>query len=67
MELDEAGIMAAAGSACLASTDEPSHVLTAMGVSDEGARSSLRFTMGRGTTEDEIRQTVDELARLIAA
>jgi cysteine desulfurase len=66
MALDEAGIMAAAGSACLASSDEPSHVLTAMGVSDADARAALRFTMGRATTEADIRQTVEALAKLIS-
>jgi cysteine desulfurase len=64
--LDEAGIQAAAGSACSASSDKPSHVLRAMGISDADARSSLRFTLGRSTTQSSIRQTVDALARLIA-
>ncbi len=64
--LDEAGIMAAAGSACSASQEIPSHILKAMGLSDADARSSLRFTLGRGTTEQAIRYTVDTLARLIA-
>ncbi len=66
LALDEAGIMAAAGSACLASSEEPSHVLKAMGLSDAAAQSSLRFTMGRGTTEAEIRRAVDTLARIVA-
>lgn len=64
--LDEAGIMAAAGSACSAGSDTPSHVLQAMGVSDEEARASLRFTMGRHTTEEAIDYTVATLARLVA-
>ena len=55
IQLDEAGIMAAAGSACSASAEESSHVLHAIGLSDAEARASLRLTMGRGTTEDEIR------------
>lgn len=66
MALDEAGIMAAAGSACMASSEEPSHVLKAMGIAGADAQASLRFTMGRGTTEDDIRRTVDVLASLIA-
>ena len=65
MSLDEAGIMCAVGSACSASNDEPSHVLGAIGLSDADARASLRFTMGRGTTKQEIGQTVEELAKLI--
>ena len=54
MELDERGVMCAVGSACSASKDEPSHVLKAIGLSDELARSSLRFTMGRATTKNDI-------------
>ena len=65
MALDEAGIQAAAGSACSASSEEPSHVLKAMGLSDQEAQSSLRFTMGRSTTEQDIHTTVDTLAQLI--
>ena len=62
VELEQRGILVAAGSACSASNEEPSHVLRAMGVSDQDAQSSLRFTMGRATTENQIRQTVDSLA-----
>ncbi|MGC1177093.1 MAG: cysteine desulfurase family protein [Candidatus Saccharimonadales bacterium] len=65
IQLDEAGIMAAAGSACSASNEEPSHVLRAIGLSDDAAQSSLRFTMGRATTSDMIEQTVHTLAKLV--
>ncbi len=64
--LDEGGILAAAGSACSASKDEPSHVLTGLGLSDAEAQSSLRFTMGRATTRQEIVTTVAALAKLLA-
>jgi cysteine desulfurase len=67
IQLDEAGIMAAAGSACAADSGEPSHVLKAMGISDTDARSSLRFTMGRETTEDMVEHTVKTLAELLSA
>lgn len=63
--LDEQGIMAAAGSACSASNDEPSHVLQAMGLTDDEARASLRFTMGDNTTEQEITQVVSVLSDLV--
>ena len=67
MALDEEGIMCAVGSACSASNDEPSHVLKALGLSDAQARSSLRFTMGRSTTAQEIEQTVNSLAKVIVS
>ncbi len=66
MQLDEAGIMAAAGSACSASDEEPSHVLKALGLSDEAARSSLRFSMGRPTNEDAVRYAASTLGNIIA-
>jgi cysteine desulfurase len=64
--LDEASILAAAGSACSASDDEPSHVLRAMGINDKDAQASLRFTLGRKTTKTDIARTVRTLASLIA-
>ena len=66
MSLDEAGIQCALGSACSASSDEPSHVLRAIGMEEADIRSSLRFTLGYGTTEEELEQTVKTLQRLIA-
>jgi cysteine desulfurase len=63
--LDEAGIQAAAGSACSAGNDEPSHVLCAIGKSDEYAQASLRFTMGFATTEADVRRAVDTLVLLV--
>lgn len=64
-QLDAAGILCAAGSACSASSEEPSHVLKAMGKTDEEAQSSLRFTMGLHTTEADIRNTVVALERFV--
>lgn len=65
VQLDEAGIMAAAGSACSASSQTPSSVLAAIGLDEITARSSLRFTMGRHTTAEDIELTVDMLAGLL--
>ncbi len=65
MQLDEAGVQCAVGSACSASNDEPSHVLKAIGLSDEAARSSLRFSMGFQTTELEVRKTVLLLEKIL--
>lgn len=58
LQFEEAGILCAAGSACSASNEEPSHVLRAMGVSTADAQSSLRFSMGRSTTEAAIRHAI---------
>ncbi|MGO4535547.1 cysteine desulfurase family protein [Leifsonia sp. 2MCAF36] len=52
--LDMAGVSVSTGSACQAGIPEPSHVLLAMGRSDEEARSALRFTLGRTSTEADV-------------
>lgn len=58
MQLDEAGVQAATGSACAAVNIAPSHVLSAIGLSDAQARSTLRFSLGRHTTEEDINKVV---------
>lgn len=65
IQLDEAGIMAASGSACGASNEEPSKVLSSIGLNDQQINSTLRFTMGRKTTESDITKTVQILDKLI--
>ena len=52
--LDERGICCSAGSACTSGSIHPSHVLKAMGFSNERARASLRFSFGRFNTPEEI-------------
>ncbi|QQS19972.1 cysteine desulfurase [Candidatus Saccharibacteria bacterium] len=64
LELELQGVLAAAGSACSASSEQPSHVLGAMGMSDEAARSSLRITMGRSTTKADIDKCVHALTEI---
>lgn len=54
MNLDMQGISASAGSACAAGTMQPSHVLTAIGLNEADARSSLRFSFGAATTSAEM-------------
>ena len=61
MLMDENGIQVAVGSACSASSDEPSHVLTAIGLSDGQARATLRFSMGKFTTEDSVKNAIKTL------
>lgn len=65
--LDELGIQCAAGSACSASSDEPSHVLKAIGMSDDIAQSSLRFSMGLQTSGKDIITLVAALAKIVAS
>jgi cysteine desulfurase len=58
MLLDQKGICCSAGSACTAGSLEPSHVLKAMGFSNDRARGSLRFSLSRFNTEAEIDQAL---------
>lgn len=64
MELDEAGIECATGSACSASSEQPSHVLMAIGLSEDKAKSSLRFSLGRQTTKADVLYAAEVLNKL---
>lgn len=63
--LDRAGIAASAGSACAAGGTEPSHVLTAMELSREEALASVRFSLSRFTTPEEIDRVVEVLPAVV--
>lgn len=63
--LDQKGIYASSGSACMSGSRQPSHVLKAMGCTDDEASSAVRFSFGRHTTDQEIQFLVDELSRLV--
>ena len=63
--LDGEGIACSSGSACSAQSEKPSRVLTAIGLSDVDARSSLRFTLGRFTTQSDIDYVVEKLPNAI--
>jgi cysteine desulfurase len=66
LNLDLEGICISTGSACSSSDAEPSHVLLAIGLSHEQARSSLRFTMGRLTTAEDVERVLEVLPRTVA-
>ncbi len=66
MLLDEAGVCVATGSACSASSDEPSHVLRAIGIGEPEIKSSLRITLGRGTDEEAISKLCQSLSNSLA-
>lgn len=68
LNLDRAGLAASSGSACTSGSLRASHVLLALGLTEEEARSSLRLSIGRRTTADEVDRAAaiiaDEVARL---
>jgi cysteine desulfurase len=61
MLLDARGIECSTGSACSAGVPQPSHVLLAMGCDEEGARHSLRFTLGRTSTPADVDALVEAI------
>ncbi|MBU1126796.1 MAG: cysteine desulfurase family protein [Patescibacteria group bacterium] len=64
--LSDAGISASSGSACTSGSLKPSHVLLAMGVPQEKAHGSLRFSLGKDTTEEQINYTLKVLPEIIS-
>jgi len=66
LRLDLAGIAGSAGSACTSGSQEISHVLKAVGLNDEEAKSSLRLTVGPENTEQEIDEAVAAVKDIVA-
>lgn len=67
LELERDGVICSSGSACAAGSDEPSHVLTAIGVAPEIAQTAVRFTLGAETTPDEVEEAASAVVRAVGA
>ena len=63
LRLDMLGFGVSGGSACSSLSLEPSHVLKAMGISTDRAREALRISMGRYTTEQDVRNFVEAIKK----
>ena len=66
LALDMAEVAASSGSACTTGSLEPSHVLTAMGIDDDLAHASLRLTVGKGNTGEQIDYVLEQLPEIVA-
>ncbi len=66
VSLDLAGFAVSSGSACTSGDTEPSHVITALGIDRAVAQGSLRLTVGRGTTEEEVDALLQALPPIVA-
>ncbi|MEA4900424.1 cysteine desulfurase NifS [Desulfitobacterium sp.] len=65
LSLDMMGIAASSGSACTSGSLDPSHVLLAMGLPHEIAHGSLRFSLGRQNTEEDIDYVLEQLPKIV--
>ncbi|MBU0580632.1 MAG: cysteine desulfurase NifS [Candidatus Margulisbacteria bacterium] len=65
LRLDQEGIAVSTGSACSSGSLEPSHVLLALGLSHEVSHGSIRFSLGRDTTEEEIDYTIEKVVSVV--
>jgi cysteine desulfurase len=65
LNLDMHGIAASSGSACTTGSTEPSHVLTALGLPPALANSSIRLTLGKDNTPEQIERTIDVLEETV--
>ena len=66
IKLDQEGVCCSLGSSCTTGAVEPSHVLRAMHMTNERARSSLRFSFGRFNTEAELDRVLEILPRIVS-
>ncbi len=66
MNLDINGVAISTGSACSSGSQHPSHVLTAMGLAPERVTNSVRISLGRFTTKEEIEKTIGQIEKTIS-
>ena len=66
MQLDQKSIAVSSGSACAAGSNDPSHVLLAIGVSADVAQTSVRFSFSHHTTAAELQKAAQSLAEAVA-
>lgn len=66
-KLDQEGVCVSQGAACAAGGSKPSHVLTAMGRTEEAALASIRFSLGRYNTQAEVDRVLELLAKIVAS
>jgi len=64
--LDLKGVSVSTGAACSSGAVEPSHVLTAMGLTPDQARASIRFSLGKQTTEDDLNFVLEQVPAAVA-
>jgi cysteine desulfurase len=64
--LDLEGVCASSGSACMVGSIQPSHVLLAMGLPPATAMATVRFSLGRETTESDIRHAIGAVRNVVA-
>lgn len=65
LSLDLKGVAASSGSACTSGSIDPSHVLSAMGIKPELAQSSIRFTLGKDNSEEDVDYTLEILPEIV--
>jgi cysteine desulfurase len=67
LELERRDVIVSSGSACAAGSDEPSHVLTAIGFDADTARTAVRFSFSHSTTEEDLSYAANALSEAILA
>lgn len=65
LDLDLKGVAASSGSACTSGSLDPSHVLMAIGLDHQTAQGSLRLSLGKGNTAEEVDYTVKSLREIV--